>query len=662
MLCSNSKHATLLTAWSLFVCLCFANHPRLGTAQTPATDETPTQEAEKLAQRIQSDASLHEKAMACRRLALVGNADSVAVLIPLLSDPQLATYARTALEAISDPAVNPALRQALQDLQGEALAGVAGSIGKRRDDKAVPELVRLLENSDPAAVSAAAWALAEIGNPAAARHLNRRLAESPQAHRSLFAAACLHCADVLRRDGQIELALRLNNTLRDAEISRHLQLAATLQVIIARGHDGLDLLAEQLASDERAQFRIGLQAARAVGEAATPVLVKRYQDAPAAQRALIALALADIGNDQATPTLLEAAQEGESRVRVAAMQGLARLDATQAVPPLLDALVEEDQAVSEAALSALAQIADADVSARLKALLQSNDPRILQTAIALARRRQVHAATDSLFALAKQAAPAIRLAATEALGATIEADDVEQLLELAMTSEDPELKKQADEALRAAAVRLPRAKTAKILDDALETATTENQVMILEQLAQLGGPDALRVLSAAASSDQAALQDAGTRLLGLWSNSQAAPALLELARTLDDKRFRLRSLRGYIRMARMSDLTPEGRLEIVRNARALVTLAEDKKRILSALRVHPSPGGLELAAEMVEDADVRGDALSVSIAIAEQLVENAPEDVRRVLTELREQAGTAEQRARIDAVLERAAAEIPESS
>ncbi|HPM84781.1 MAG TPA: hypothetical protein PLF81_28950, partial [Candidatus Anammoximicrobium sp.] len=83
------------------------------------------------------NASTFEKAKACQRLAVIGTQDAVPALAALLPDEKLNLYARFALEAIPDPAVDEALRAAASKLTGRQLVGVINSIGKRKDAKAL---------------------------------------------------------------------------------------------------------------------------------------------------------------------------------------------------------------------------------------------------------------------------------------------------------------------------------------------------------------------------------------------------------------------------------------------------------------------------------------------------------------------------------------------
>ena len=163
-------------------------------------------------------ATTFEKAKACQRLAVVGTKDAIPALVALLPDEHLNVYARCALEAIPDPAVDEALRQAATKLHGRQLVGVIDSIGQRRDAKAVELLAKLLTDKDEAVASAAAGALGpdrhDRGCEAAGAMPARR---NSSAVRSAAADACLAFAERLAAAGKKE----------DADSAVRVVLAAT---------------------------------------------------------------------------------------------------------------------------------------------------------------------------------------------------------------------------------------------------------------------------------------------------------------------------------------------------------------------------------------------------------------------------------------------------
>jgi hypothetical protein len=97
------------------------------------------------------------RAFLCQMLALAGSSRSVPALAVLLRDPKTAEAARYALEAIPGPEAGAALRDALGSLQGNARAGLIGSIAARRDPAARPALAALKDShAEPAIVRDAA--------------------------------------------------------------------------------------------------------------------------------------------------------------------------------------------------------------------------------------------------------------------------------------------------------------------------------------------------------------------------------------------------------------------------------------------------------------------------------------------------------------------------
>lgn len=112
-----------------------------------------------------AQATPYAKAKACARLAVIGDAASVAAIAPLLEDNNLSIYARTALEQIPGDAATQALIAALPKLGGNNLIGAINSLGVRHDPKAVDALSKLVTAHNPETAKAASIALALIRRP-----------------------------------------------------------------------------------------------------------------------------------------------------------------------------------------------------------------------------------------------------------------------------------------------------------------------------------------------------------------------------------------------------------------------------------------------------------------------------------------------------------------
>lgn len=97
------------------------------------------------------------RAFLCQMLAMVGSAQCVPALAPLLRDPKSFEAARYALQPIPGAEASAALRDALGAVSGPAKAGLIGSIAMRGDTAARPALTALKDNTaEPAIVREAA--------------------------------------------------------------------------------------------------------------------------------------------------------------------------------------------------------------------------------------------------------------------------------------------------------------------------------------------------------------------------------------------------------------------------------------------------------------------------------------------------------------------------
>ena len=148
-----------ITQYSMVLAVLLSAAMPVGAAEQP--------DSAALAAVLQSDAPKAEKAIACKRLAVLGTEEAVPALAPLLEDAELASWARIALEAIPGPAPDKALRHAMKKVDGRLLIGVVNSIGVRRDAEAVGGLAKLLKADDPGVGAGAAHGVGRVGGAGA---------------------------------------------------------------------------------------------------------------------------------------------------------------------------------------------------------------------------------------------------------------------------------------------------------------------------------------------------------------------------------------------------------------------------------------------------------------------------------------------------------------
>ena len=126
----------------------------------------------------------------------------------------------------------------------------------------------------------------------------------------------------------------------------------------------------------------------------------------------------------------------------------------------------------------------------------------------------------------------------------------------------------------------------------------------------------------AALSPTQSLQDEATRVLGDWPTRDAAPVLLSIADGAHP--YRVRALRGYLRIVRQFDFSDAKRVEMVGKALPLADRDPERLLALAILEKHPSKSSLKLAQQQL-DISLLGDKASpFVVAIAEQVVDEHP--------------------------------------
>ncbi|MHB8866135.1 MAG: HEAT repeat domain-containing protein [Pirellulaceae bacterium] len=574
---------------------------------------------------LESDAPPADKAITCKQLAVHGTKNAVPALAKLLPNAELASWSRIALEAIPDPAADAALREAMGQVQGRLLVGVLNSIGVRRDLQAVDGLAQRLTDADPEVASAAAIALGQIGDAAAAKILEQALATAPAAVRSSVAEGCIYSAEQFLAGDNAAEAVRLYDLVRAAEVPQQRIMEATRGAIVARRADGIPLLVEQLKSDDKSCFAIGLSTARELsGSDVTAALLAEMPNLAPERQALVMVALSDRGDASALPAVLQAAKSGPVAVRIAALRVLPRLGDVSCVPTLLDVAAEDDAELVQAAKESLQGLSGDDIDAELTARLDRADTPAREALIAVVGDRRIGAAVPALLKAAEDSDAKIRSAALTALGSTVEAGDLSILVVRVVKPLQPEDADAAKKALLTACVRMPdREACAEHLVNAMAHAPLAAKCTFAEILGAMGGPRALGALAEAAKTGSPELKDTASQRLGAWMTVDAGPVLLDVARNVTEDKYRIRALRGYIRIARQFAVGDQ-RVEMCRPALELCQRPDEKKLVLEVLQQNPSAQGLALAASLLKDAAVKSEASQVAVAIAEKVVQADP--------------------------------------
>ncbi|MEW6359910.1 MAG: HEAT repeat domain-containing protein [Planctomycetota bacterium] len=579
------------------------------------------QQPDKLIAVLKSDAPLNEKSDACRQLAITGTKDAVPVLAALLTDEKLSHMARYALEPIPDPSVDDALRAALGQVKGNLLVGVVNSIGVRRDATALDSLAGLLGDPDKEVASAAAMSLGKIGTSAAAKALDQAVNGAPKEVQSALYDGLLRCGDALASQGQGGEAQAIYDRLRASQADPPIRAAALRGAILVRGAGGAALLVEQLRSPDMHCVAVALRVALELpGAEVTQALAGELTKLPADRQPLLIQALSKRGDQAAFPAILAATKSAEKDVRLAAIRVLPEMGNPAAVEPLVALSTDPDADVARAARDSLATMPSQETDSAVIAMLDGTDAARRVIAIELIASRRMTAAIPKLLSAAEDPNQEIRLAAMktlEQLGGSVE---VAPLLDRLMGAKERKDGDAAEKALSAIAAREENPdQCAQQVIERMAQAAPEQKVALLRILSAVGGSKALQTVRAAVDDPNADVHATAIRTLGKWKTGDAAPILLELAKTSPDEKDKLLCLRSCIGLAGNRQLPDEQRLAICKQGEALIQRDDEKKLLLGALGGIASPDAFAAVMSYLDNPTTKEEACAAVLSIAQEL-------------------------------------------
>lgn len=609
---------------------------------------------------LNSNASAGEKGIACKKLAVFGSDKAVPALAALLPNPELSSWARIGLEAIPGPVADKALRDAMDKVQGRQLVGVINSVGVRRDPLAVDPLGRRLSASDREVADAAANALGRIGGDRASEFLVQVLAEGGAAVRPAAAHGLILAAEGYLAAGKAAAARKLYATVREARVPKQRQLEATRGLILASGDDGVPLLIEQLRSEDKGFFGIGLRTARELpGRAATAALAAELKKAAPEKQPMILLALSDRGDATALPTITEAATQGSKALRLAALSVLEKQGNAASIPVLLQAATDNAPDIAQSARASLIRLPGNDIDGAMLGRLKDSSGKERQVLLDIAGQRQIKESVPMLLAATRDSDPRIRGAAVTSLGILGGEKEASEIVNLIRQTRNESERADIEAALLAISGRAGAA-VAPLLNNLSRNEDPALRVVGLHALAAAGGPGALASVTAATKDAEESVRDEAVRTLSTWPNTwpedgAVAAPLLELARSATKTSHQVLAVRGYLQYVQGDrNLKGEEKLRKVADVAAALKRPEEKRLAIAVISGTRAPGMLTMLADMTADPAVGEEACSAIVSDGVLRTRSIPkEELQKALETVRQKSGNDATRRKAEQALSR---------
>lgn len=555
------------------------------------------------------------------QLAIAGKAEAVAPLTEYLENEQLSDSAVRAIVATKQPDVAKVLTAALPKLKGRARVSAAYALGDLRAKAAVPELEKLARSDNHNVASAALYALAHIGVESADALIADAISKTTSTvEPGRFASWRLVNARQLAKAGErekaIELCRKIMNEAKAAQ-DEHIQIMALTALADISGKNAVTELVAT-TNDENyhvrkaaLQYSVGME-----GPEITRAWVKQLDNASTQSQAEIIDMLGQRKDRSALEAIRKALKSEHAEIRSEAITATARLGGETVLPDLVAHLSTTEKADIDAVRAELLQIDAKNWGAAVAAgLAKSSEPaRVMLLDVLATRNAQDQ--KEAVYAQVNDESREVRVAAIKALGEIADQADLPRLLQLLLNAKAATERTAAQRVVASVAGRATDAAGAvRTLLEAYESATPKNKELLLPALAQLGGQQALDVVTRETSSTEPAVQLAAVRALSEATDQLAAPELLRILQESSDETHQVLAGRGYIRLIGASKAKGDEKVESLRAAMKLVKGADEKKQAIASLADIHTTSSLRLLSEFFGNPELKSEA-AVSAAKA----------------------------------------------
>ncbi|HUS71806.1 MAG TPA: HEAT repeat domain-containing protein [Sedimentisphaerales bacterium] len=569
------------------------------------------------------------KSFLCRQLRTIGTARCVPQLEKLLTDPELSHMARYALGRIDAPEVGVALHRALKKTSGKIKAGIINTLVEVNYGRALGDFMGLIGNSNKDVAIAAIKATGHFPCNSSVSALRKARRWADKDIQFEISAALLTSAEVFLANGDKQRSAAIYEDFYSGNYPGHLRVAGLRGLAISQGAQAAPLLIEAIKGDDSDLRRSAIEFMTMVkGKEATGAFVALLPSLQPEAQVLVLGALGTRGDSAAASAVTAATRSEHESVRLAALEALGSVGNATSVLLLARTAATAGDSEKKVARASLERLSDDDVKAVLVLSINSGDAELRAEIIRTIAARGVTQTAGELLKAARDDNDMVRREAIRALGVLVDVSELDVLVELAMKPKDAKDLPAFEQAI-AAVFRRVRSKdlqAAPVLA-ALASAPTNAKPMLVRLLGKPATPKALEAVRAALKDVSAEVKDAAVRTLSDWPNAGPAQELLTLVRTSTNRTHKVLALRGYVRMAGMS----QDPTAMYIRAMELAERPDDKKLVLGGLGSANSAQALTLVEGYLKDKQLQTEAAQAAIQIADRLRQNEPTRAKTAL-------------------------------
>lgn len=577
-----------------------------------------------LEQTLAGKLAVEQKAFLLSMLQSCARSSSIPVVSSFLTHPLLNDPATRTLITIGGDAAGNALFSALPRAKGRNKIDIIQALGELRWQSAAEALMKCAEEASLKAASLSA--LARIGYLPAGSLINQAGQQDAQ-----FTADYLVFARQVGETGHPEKMNAICQQIFQNEkghFTSQSQLAALSLLVEKNGVGALLPIVPNFPQKDKKTRKAIL---RMAGDVKDSVLVQKWIEVikiaePEVQAEIITL-LGQQSARQAVPLLLKKLKTGTGETKAAAIAAITKVLAEKAGPHLIEVLQDTTNANERNAVKqALLRLPD---SAFVPAVRQyfTGLPAVSKIIlIEVLDQRNIQETLPLVLGQIDSPDKDLRNAALKALKNFAGDAELPTLIShLAQAEKSAEIR--ATQNAIAAVVQKVRDKKAahQSLIQAYDDFTAPEKIKMFPVFKKLGGRRWLQFVLKAMENNE--LRDKAIRTLVEWPDVSALEALIVLAQSKAEEKYRILAIRGALQILRENKMGEQRALELYQQLMQAAERAEEKRNILASLAQVKTKPAIKYAAQFLDN-----ESLNYEAALAITQMANPNDEVQEALT------------------------------
>lgn len=571
-------------------------------------------------------------------LRIMGNDDAVPYLAGFLANERLVSPASRALASIGSPAAQSVLVEALIDASPNSIkAPIIEALGDSEAQSAAAIIEPYANATDQELKKVAIYSLANIAEPSSKKVLSRAAKAANYKYEETHAASeYLTYAQNLVKKGETKLALSIAKEINRATKSEdqfHTK-AGALNLLVQLQPNKADRVLRKAAVSSNATYRnVALDLALENGlsdnlESWTKVLRKADDEI----KVDLIRTLGHLKNDAAFGIIRPYIQDDHPAVKQQAIASAVLAGGDKALPDYLAIINRSSEDEVNAVRSALLSMGGNNVINEVVGAIPnaSSAAKVALIQVLAARPNPQH--MNVLLAEVKSSDQAVKEAAFSALGSLATPDHLNQLVELLRGEQNQEYLKQIQAAIISAnAQRKNPAQQTSWALQTLKTLPNDKQIYLYDVLSDAGGATALSSLNEIYQQGNGAQKNAALAAIAEWSSPEALDVLYHIAQSGGNRENADTALQGYINLVDATDLKPEGKVILLRNALEIAKSARNKQLALRQLTQYPTFQALLTAGKYLDEKELQQQAARTVMGIALEDPSIYGEEIRSIV-------------------------------